>query len=867
MSDRYQIQAKIGQGGLGAVYKAFDSQLKREVALKRVLTPEEGSAEEVTEAAEKLMKEATVLSALMHPNIVTVFDIGKDESGGFVVMELLDGETLDETIGRGLLTPRDFGEVVNQTLEAMIAAQSVNLLHRDLKPTNVMVIWRPSGKFQIKILDFGLAKISEQPSIQTIDHGDAILGSIYFMAPEQFERRKLDFRTDMYALGCIYYYSLTGKYPFDGESAPQVMAAHLQHKVKPLKEMRPDLPDDICQWVMWLINRDITKRPGNAREALERFPDPDNPNQTSAPVYVAQIVDDAPLEAIPVPDGPQETPKSTTGGVVSVGGSGKKFKTGPTAAKGKTGGVTSGVTGRTNLKTGPVGGTGATTGQQLSHADAAAELEQQSKAKKKKLGLLVLTGISTLIVLSIIFSWVIKNNRAKAIESRMVELVNMDPPRGTAADIAMLVRLMDPKRKNGADPRARALLATIEGSGLDEEILKFLQSEQGTVRNNLVGISRSREIEEAFDEIYSIFRGTTDGKIREICASAFPVLADSQEDLTQLLSLLRNEPLGAKERQQIESAVITLIRMEENLDTRVDPIIKAIDQSPGGDERVSLLKILGSSGGKKAQTKLETIFTDGDKAYQKEAMSGVNLWPDRGANRVLNTILTTTDDAALKKAAIRARTRLMTLPSRKLENIVFRNLVQSTADNQQEAAKVLNATFDRPSTETIEFLKGLKIEDQALVKYRDQIITEIQKLIDSGVNVKSGELISIEDGHIRGSSTKPGNYYNSEAGYLENWNDPNVWVTWVIKVDQPGKYEIAVLAACDGPPGSRIEVIVGDNSLRGQIRRTAEWDEFSEIKLGEVSLPQAGDYVLFLQAGKVVQRRIANLQGVRITKK
>ncbi|MEM7011693.1 MAG: hypothetical protein AAF585_09435 [Verrucomicrobiota bacterium] len=306
--------------------------------------------------------------------------------------------------------------------------------------------------------------------------------------------------------------------------------------------------------------------------------------------------------------------------------------------------------------------------------------------------------------------------------------------------------------------------------------------------------------------------------------------------------------------------------MDENLEARVDPIITAIDQSPGGEERVSLLKILGASGGKKAQTKFETIFADGDRLFQREAMSGLNLWPDRGANRILTTVMST-EDGALKTAAIRARTRIQQLPSRKLERIVLRNLIQSTAGNQQEAAKVLNATFDRPSKETIEFLKGLELKDQALSKYRDQVISEIQKLIDDGVDVRSGELISVEQGHIRGSSTKPGNYYNNEAGYFENWNDPNVWLIWVVKFDQPGTYGIEVLASCNGPPGSRIEVILGDNSQYSQIRRTAEWDEFSAIKVGDFEIKEARDYVLFLKAGKIVQRRIANIQGVKINKK
>ena len=158
MSSRYEIREQIGKGGLGAVYKAFDTQLQREVAIKRVLTAGQATDEEVKEAAGKLISEAQTLSSLNHPNIITVFDVGQDEQGGFVVMELLKGETLDETVERGVLTEEDFTEVVYQTMEALISAQANDVIHRDIKPTNIMVIWQASGKFQTKILDFGLAK-------------------------------------------------------------------------------------------------------------------------------------------------------------------------------------------------------------------------------------------------------------------------------------------------------------------------------------------------------------------------------------------------------------------------------------------------------------------------------------------------------------------------------------------------------------------------------------------------------------------------------------------------------------------------------------------------------------------------------------
>ncbi|MCH1509891.1 MAG: protein kinase [Akkermansiaceae bacterium] len=272
--DRYEIRSKIGQGGVGAVYRAFDRHLNREVAIKRVLP--EGGYENQEEATKAMLNEAASLCSVQHPNIVTVFDAGIDNDGPYVVMELLSGRTIDEMVDRGTLTYQDFREVALQSQEALIAAQDLDLVHRDIKPTNVMVTWLPSGRFQVKLVDFGLAKFSPKPSPQTIDHGDSVLGSIHFMAPEQFERTPLDKRTDMYSMGCVYYYTLAGVYPFDGETAPQVMNAHLQHQIKPLQEHRPDLPGWLCQWVMWHLARQIEERPRDARESLKLFLMSDN---------------------------------------------------------------------------------------------------------------------------------------------------------------------------------------------------------------------------------------------------------------------------------------------------------------------------------------------------------------------------------------------------------------------------------------------------------------------------------------------------------------------------------------------------------------------------------------------------------------
>lgn len=261
---RYEIKRKLGQGGLGAVSEGYDHHLQRKVAIKRLLA-EEGNEKKLHE---NLMRECHSLSALNSPHIVSLFDIGQDEGGSFVVMELLEGETLEELINRAPLTEEDFLTIAEQCLEGLLAAHDAHLLHCDLKPCNLMITWLASGRLQIKLLDFGLAKFAPEPSIQTTTHRDSLFGSIYFMAPEQFEQKPIDARTDLYSLGSVFYYALTQNYPFNGESVTLVMASHLQGNYKDLREYRPDLNPDLCNWVMSLMALNPDDRPDSCETAL-----------------------------------------------------------------------------------------------------------------------------------------------------------------------------------------------------------------------------------------------------------------------------------------------------------------------------------------------------------------------------------------------------------------------------------------------------------------------------------------------------------------------------------------------------------------------------------------------------------------------
>ncbi len=269
MLDRYQITEQLGEGGAGSVFKAWDLKLKRYVALKHLLPPEQRAD---SGPGLNLIDEAAALSSLQHPHIVSIYDLDTDGSDPFVVMEFLNGETVEQTIRRGALMEEDFEKVVLETLDGLGAAHKAGLAHRDIKPGNIMFHWlEGDGGFILKLLDFGLANHGARLSQQSTGEGGTVAGSVHFMAPEQFLHQPIDFRADLYSLGCVFYYALTASFPYGGATVEDITRSHLSHQVMPLGELRPELPSLLTDWVMWLMSRQPEERPESAAEALRIF--------------------------------------------------------------------------------------------------------------------------------------------------------------------------------------------------------------------------------------------------------------------------------------------------------------------------------------------------------------------------------------------------------------------------------------------------------------------------------------------------------------------------------------------------------------------------------------------------------------------
>ena len=265
MTERYQILEQLGEGGAGSVYKAWDGKLQRHVAIKFLLPPSQRTAEQGTDLA----REAAAIAGLQHPNVVSVYDLDTDGVEPMVVMEFINGETLEQTARRGAMERADWEKIAQEALEGLAAAHAAGMVHRDIKPGNMMFHWLTNENYQIKLLDFGLANQGVRPEHQDRTSAGTVAGSVHFMAPEQFQGHPLDVRTDLYSMGAVLHYTLTGRLPFDGDDTEAVMNAHLQHTCPAMGEVRPDLPPLLASWVDWLMKRQASDRPESAAVALK----------------------------------------------------------------------------------------------------------------------------------------------------------------------------------------------------------------------------------------------------------------------------------------------------------------------------------------------------------------------------------------------------------------------------------------------------------------------------------------------------------------------------------------------------------------------------------------------------------------------
>jgi serine/threonine protein kinase len=275
MSDRqigdYRILSRLGEGGMGAVFLAQDTKLRRKVAIKLLTGAPSGDAR----SRKRLIREAQAVAKLDHPGICPVFEVGLLEPDSFIVMQYIDGETLAARIHRGLLGVCQSLDFAHQIAAALAEAHSQGVIHRDIKPQNVLI----NTRGQTKVLDFGLAKIiehTESPDDRVIGQSlsstpGLILGTVPYMSPEQLRGEPLDIRTDIFSFGALLYEMLSGTQPFASDSSAETIAAILTRDPPLLSEYGVELPLELQQLVSRCLEKDRSQRYQTMTEVAARL--------------------------------------------------------------------------------------------------------------------------------------------------------------------------------------------------------------------------------------------------------------------------------------------------------------------------------------------------------------------------------------------------------------------------------------------------------------------------------------------------------------------------------------------------------------------------------------------------------------------
>jgi serine/threonine protein kinase len=257
IAGRYEVQELVGTGGMSSVYKAHDTLLERNVALK-ILHDQYTTDDDFVE---RFRREARAVARLSHPNIVTVIDRGEDGGKQFIVFEYIDGENLKERLVRsGRLPVRDALELALQVARALAFAHEQGLVHRDVKPQNVLL----NGDGRAKVTDFGIARSLD---VDGVTQTGTVLGTSNYIAPEQASGRRVDQQTDVYSLGVVLYELLAGDVPFPGENFVAVALKHVNEPPPSLLDVRRDVPVRVAN----AVDRALAKDPAKRFESMEAF--------------------------------------------------------------------------------------------------------------------------------------------------------------------------------------------------------------------------------------------------------------------------------------------------------------------------------------------------------------------------------------------------------------------------------------------------------------------------------------------------------------------------------------------------------------------------------------------------------------------
>ncbi|MCW0218570.1 MAG: protein kinase [Prosthecobacter sp.] len=842
MNDRYQIISTLSTGGTGTVQQAWDKSQNRDVALKRL----RGEGVQV----DALLREARALYALRHPHIVTILEYGSDEEGAFLVMELIKGESLEHRLAHGPLNLEDFKALVTQSLEAIGVAHDASLIHRDLKPENIILPWNRDGHFEIKIIDFGLSQYLPPEGGQQ----DSLVGSIHFMAPEQFGSGYIDARTDLYALGCIYYQALTGQLAFPGEQKTHVITAHLYPPQIPLAELRPDLSDALCAWVEQLLSVQPNARPQSAAQALKNFRQLGRNLQVQTAANVAEEpaimvleeeeLPEVILEADPEPElivasaeeptllayEPEPLPEPELEPI---------------------------YTASTGENTQPILQTsiGENT-QPILQASIEPEppttrrtIPSQPRPvppRKSSLNIIITAFVVILIAQFAVISY-FKYAGREGREKRLEELSTSEQPQGSDVDVRTLLEFLeDPTHQ---DQAVKALTKLQGGDYIDSILLEHLEKvKKYPVCAKLIQIIGQRRIADGFDTLLPL---TSDGRgdVRKAAWTALGRITPATK-LPEILNLIPQS--SSFDKEVIEKALTAVVEASPERKKATQHVLKAYHNATDQAEtRALLFNVLTRIGGDNILSVVTEAIADPSEQVRLAAIMVLAEYPTHEPLAAITTRFPQETNETCRTYLLLAARELINLPGPSSQQTLFLHAqsLYANAKDTVEKRYVLSVMSRIISPGTATFFEDFaKSADASLRGEARQLAKAFREKLDQVVAIPLGEKATLPADK---ADYRLGSTISLEEGALIHWTQEGDWASWLVELPRNGEYEVAVYQAHANNQLGTYEILMAGETLLTSVVQTASPTDYKGFVVGKFSVPQAGIYRLRIRAKTV----------------
>lgn len=818
MTERFQILSTLGSGGRGVLYRAWDKSRNCDVALKR--PHGEGLA------VEELRRESRRLYALRHPNVVSVLEFGEDDEGPWLCLELIRGESLEARLTRGgPLGLGELGALVRQSLAGLAAAHEAGLLHLDLKAENVMLPWDAHGALRVKLVDFGLARPVGEAA-------ERLEGSVAHMAPEYFQGGLLDERTDLYALGVVFYQALSGRLPFVGETKPEVITAHLRHELTPLSELCPKLSPALCAWVERLLSADAGERPGSAGEALQQFeciPLEEVPEacevveealmeeDVSAPLpAVAEAEPSWTAVAIPAPAAPPQVPEPVVVACVDVG-----LDMAPLAHAVR------------STEPAPVG-----------RAVPAVAVTPAPRRRFSFLGMIMAAFVFMLVGQFALMSW-LQHSRKGGREARLAELAAEEQPEGSDLDVRLLLAFLD---DNATQEAAAEVLGRLRGGAYIDEMLREHLRKIRTypAAARLVVVIGERRDSGALEDVLALLNDNR-ATLREAAWEALARITPARR-LPEVLAQVSKTV--TREQPWVEKFISTILTETEDAPTAIAAIIQAYRSTPADSSHRSLLfTALARHGGAGTLEIITEAISDPSEKVRRSAITLLAEYPTHDALPAIATRLPLEVDETCRTYLLIAAIELVERPGPLSQQALYANAqsLYGDARDSTERRYVLSMMSRVAAPETAAFFERFAAQAEPPQRREARQLAEaFRERLASVKRVGEGAAVELAAG---AAAYRLGGTLMHREGYLVDWSSTKDWASWLVELPAAGRYELRIHQAHDGAEAGIYEVLLAGKVLPAAVVPTA--GETKGFILGEVEVAEPGIYKLFLRPRKL----------------